>query len=188
MRNMRVLWAVVLVLCSVSMAGVAVAQMPNPAEREAELLRFWLDVRQQAANRGDPDAQFDVGMAFYAGRAAAEDPARAAEWFDRAAAQGHPGAHYYLGYLYSAGLGVPESPSRSLAHFRAAGERGDLRAQLYLGNLYRLGQGVPQDLEEACLWYTLAGDLERVDELRQRLSRTQLATLDARLRGALAPR
>ena len=61
---------------------------------------------EQAALAGSVDAQLAIGTAFYLGRGAPKDPARAAQWFREAAKGGDIGAMYLLASMYEQGDGL----------------------------------------------------------------------------------
>ena len=60
-----------------------------------------------AAETGDADAQYNLGVMHYQGEGVAQDPKQAATWFCRAADQGHAQAQFALGLMYDKGYGVP---------------------------------------------------------------------------------
>jgi TPR repeat protein len=62
---------------------------------------------RMAAQQGLAEAQYNLGVAYYAGAGLAQSHAEAAAWFSKAAEQGYPLAQYYLGDMYAKGLGVP---------------------------------------------------------------------------------
>lgn len=106
----------------------------DEAERQQELLQVWFDIRKSNAEKGDPAAMFDVGMAHYTGRGTpvAYTPAR--RWFQRAADVEHARAHYFLGHLFAGGKGTEADPERSREHYTRAAELGDADAQYWLGS------------------------------------------------------
>ncbi|WP_018936854.1 tetratricopeptide repeat protein [Thioalkalivibrio sp. ALJ24] len=135
--------------------GPAAASVPvmDEAERQQELLGVWFGIRERNAERGDRDAQFDVGMAHYTARGTEQDDAAAAEWFERAAEQDHARAHYFLGFLHAAGRGVPEDPEKADEHYLRAAELGDADAQ------YRVGRdALADDTAGAAEWIARAAD------------------------------
>jgi hypothetical protein len=71
------------------------------------------DVLRVKAERGDPDAEYKLGLAYDVGVGAPQDVAQAAAWYERAAEQGHPGAQFSLGLMYSNGRGVPQDLVRA---------------------------------------------------------------------------
>jgi S1-C subfamily serine protease len=64
------------------------------------------DSQKAKAERGDPDAQFNLGSMYYRGDGVPKDPSKAVKWYLKAAEQGDSDAQYFLGVLYYNGLGV----------------------------------------------------------------------------------
>ncbi len=58
---------------------------------------------QKAANQGDADAQFNLGVMYYEGEGAPQDYAKALQWYQKAANQGDAQAQYNLGFMYYKG-------------------------------------------------------------------------------------
>jgi hypothetical protein len=81
-----------------------------PANSLADLRKF--------ADRGDADAQWQMGVRYHNGEDVPQDDAQAMRWFQRAAEQGHVIAQATLGAYYWAGRGVP--PDLSKAYFWSA--------------------------------------------------------------------
>ena len=61
----------------------------------------------EAANEGIPQAQYNLGTLYYAGRGVTQDRARAAQWFQLAGQGGVAEAQFNLGAMYANGDGVP---------------------------------------------------------------------------------
>lgn len=116
--------------------------------------RLW----QGLADRGEPIAQYNLGLLYEDGKGVAQDYARAADWYRRAAEQGHASAQLNLGHLYDQGLGVAKDLALAADWYRKAAEQGDALAQDSLGYLYENGRGVPKDYAEAAAWYRKAAD------------------------------
>ncbi|GAA0566124.1 hypothetical protein GCM10008942_13180 [Rhizomicrobium electricum] len=106
-----------------------------------------------AAENGDPNAQFALGLAYQQGSSVPVDYAQAADWYAKAAAAGHVAAEGRLGELYERGAGVEKNLAKAVALFRKAAEGGDPVGQLDLGTAYVNGSGVPQDYNQALAWY-----------------------------------
>jgi len=133
---------------------------------------------QNAAEQGDAQAQYLLGLWYFSGQGGQKDYAKAAEWYGKAAEQGDAMSQYYMGLLYLAGQGVPEDKTNATELFSKAAIQGVARAQYYtgllsqdyakaaewyekaaeqgdddaqyeLGILYAKGQGVPQNIEKA---------------------------------------
>jgi hypothetical protein len=88
-------------------------------------------VRTRAAS-GDPEAQFEVGLAF-ASRGDRFDSAEAARWYLKAAEQSHAQAQYNLGLMYLKGHGVPRDKALSRLWMSKAANLGDAGAQYEFG-------------------------------------------------------
>jgi len=109
-----------------------------------------------AAEAGDPEAQFEMGVLHQYGRGVPQDLGRAVALYRKAAEQGHLGAQSNLGILYASGLGIPRDYSEALKWFTRAAEQGNSFAQNNLCRLYSFGEGVPQDYVIAYMWLDLS--------------------------------
>ncbi len=98
---------------------------------------------QQAAEKGNPDAQNNLGWMYGQGNGVAQDFAKAAEWYQKAANQGDATAQRNLGVLYENGRGVSRDISKALEFYRKAAVQGDSQAQLYSSRLEKV---IPKDL------------------------------------------
>ncbi|MDR2302146.1 MAG: sel1 repeat family protein, partial [Deltaproteobacteria bacterium] len=97
---------------------------------------------RKAADQGDPEAQFYLGVAYYNGEGVPQDYAKAAKWYRKAADQGIPKAQLNLGYLYYNGEGVPQDYAEAVKWYRKAADQGIPEAQFNLGVAYGNGKGV----------------------------------------------
>jgi serine/threonine protein kinase len=110
-------------------------------------------VPRQAAEQGDPEAQFNLGFSYSKGNDVPQNHSEAVKWYLNAAEQGHAQAQQCLGVCYYKGEGVPQDYAEAVRWLRKAAEQWDLYAQRNLGYCYEKGQGVPQDHIEAAEWY-----------------------------------
>jgi TPR repeat protein len=69
---------------------------PNTFSYDAEQPVRSKSPDQQAAENGDIDAQFRLGIAYATGRGVPQNDQQAAVWFEKASAQGHKGAELQL--------------------------------------------------------------------------------------------
>lgn len=115
-------------------------------------LRVWMP----AAERGDPEAQTNVGEIFEKGLGDEPNYEAAAHWYRQAAEQGYGRAQFNLGTLYEQGLGVAQDDLTAL-------------------NWYRRAWGIEQD----SLMFTSAAARER-RELEARLE-SQVQEKDAQI-------
>jgi len=123
----------------------------------------WL---RKAAEQGDADAEYGVGLTYrdgLGGGAIPRDYAQALIWFRKSADQGFASAQNDLGVMYQKGQGVPQNYQQAMAWYRKAADQGYAIAQLNIGRLYEYGLGVPQDREQAMIWYRKATELGNAD-------------------------
>ncbi len=104
------------------------------------------------AERGDADAQFDLGQAYKLGRGVPADLAKAEELFAKAAAQGHLQAADNYGLL----LFQRGERARAMPYIKAAADRGDPRSQYLLGVAHFNGDNVDKDWVRAYALVSLA--------------------------------
>ncbi len=109
-----------------------------------------------AAEQGDAEQQFVLGVAYVEGLGVPQDETEALRWFRLAAEQGFAAAQNDLGIMYGTGRGVPQDETEAVRWYRLAAEQGFAAAQYNLGAQYGNGQGVPQDYVAAHMWFNLA--------------------------------
>ena len=107
----------------------------------------------EEAERGNADAQLELGNRYFKGKGVEQDYAKAAEWYEKSAEQGKAGAQLYLGRCYYYGLGVFENYFEAVKWFREAAEQGNSDAAFSLGRCYFNGMGVKQNCTEAAIWF-----------------------------------
>src|SRR5690348_397369 len=93
------------------------------------------------AEKGDADAQFNLGQAYRLGRGVPINLAAAKTWFERAAGQGHVDAETTLGLLLFQNGDQPEA----LKWLKKAADQGEPRALLVYGTALVNGDSVTQD-------------------------------------------
>ena len=60
------------------------------------------EATRHAAEQGDADAQFNLGVAYATGRGVPQDDAETVRWYRLAAEQGNASAQANLGFMYAA--------------------------------------------------------------------------------------
>jgi TPR repeat protein len=141
----------------------------NPAWSQAELgkgieafSRGDYEAARQAwlplAERGDSNAQNNLGVLYERGLGVDKDPIKAAGWYRQAAERGNASAQNNLGVCYEKGLGVVRDHKQATDWYRKGAMRGDLNAQNNLGVMYERGLGVAVSLPEAIKLYRAAAD------------------------------
>lgn len=93
------------------------------------------------ADKGDPDAAFNLGQAYRVGRGVPADMAASQAWFEQAARKGHLDAQATLGLmLFQSG-----NLTGGLRWLKLAARRREPRAMLVYGTALFNGDGLPRD-------------------------------------------
>ncbi len=87
------------------------------------------------AEKGEPQAQFTLGVLYANGRGVKPNPGKAVEWLSRAASQDIGEAMTLLGWMYANGHGVASSAKKARDYFQKGARRGDSDAQCSLAEL-----------------------------------------------------
>ena len=111
---------------------------------------------QPLADKGDADAQFNLGQAYKLGRGVPQDLTRAEMLYAKAAAQGHMQAGDNYGLL----LFQRGQHAAALPYIRNAADRGDPRSQYLLGLAYFNADSVSKDWVRAYALESLASQAE----------------------------
>lgn len=132
------------------------------------------------AEKGDADAEFNLGQAYRLGRGVPTNLAAAKSWFERAATQGHVDAQTTLGLLLFENGDQPEG----LKWLKKAADQGEPRALLVYGTALVNGDSVTQDPALGYAYVSLAAEqgLAPAKETLQQLD--QLLPLADRKRGS----
>jgi len=112
----------------------------------------------QAAEAGDAEAQFKLGVIYHRNKAYAE----ACKWWGKAALQNHANAQIMLGIAYHNGEGVPQNYVNAIDLYRLAERSGNEKtkavARYQLSIMYLKGEGVGKDVFESVRLLKLALD------------------------------
>lgn len=144
------------------------------------------------AERGDSDAEFNLGQAYRLGRGVPTNLAAAKTWFERSASKGHVDAETTLGLL----LFQNGDQAEGLQWLKKAAEQGEPRAQLVYGTALVNGDSVTQDpvLGYAYVSRAVAEGLEpakqtlaQLDQLLPLADRKRGAQIASQLRSSAAP-
>ncbi|WP_426422560.1 hypothetical protein [Bradyrhizobium genosp. A] len=113
-----------------------------------------------AADRGDAEAQLDLGKMYEAGRGGLpSDPQEAARFYKLAADQGYAEAQVQLAYMYENGNVLPKDLRQAARLYRLAADQGNAAGQSNLADFYERGDaGLRKDACEAMRLRKLAAD------------------------------
>ena len=155
----------------------------------ATAVREW----RPLAERGDPDAEFNMGQAYKLGRGVPQDLGTAVSWYERAAQKGHPNAQANLAIiLFQSG-----ERARAIPWLRKAVEADDPRAQYIYGTALFNGDipGIGKDWPRAYALMSRAAEqgmpnaarnLAQMDKLMPLAQRQQGLALARQMRGTAA--
>lgn len=89
----------------------------------------WYKVR---AERGIPEAQYELGQLYEKGDGVRKDFKQAVQWYGLAAEQGHLDAQYYLGMWYANGISVTQDEGMASRYLASASSKGHSKANKYV--------------------------------------------------------
>ncbi len=112
-----------------------------------------------AAQKGDPEAQFEVAVRFAEGKGVKQDFKQALAWYERSAHAGFIPSQYRLGTLFERGVsGKPDIATARQWYERAANE-GNVKAMHNLAVLAASAQnGQTPDYAAAAQWFVAAAE------------------------------
>jgi len=140
---------------------------------------------RKAAERGEANAQYILGLMYLDGRGVPQDDRQAENWYRKAAEQGYASAQVNLGLMYVSGRGVSKDDVQAVAWLRKAADQGNAYGQHGLGLMYMVGRGLPKDNELAYFWFLLSGGqgykeaLLKRDQVEPRLTPQQRSNAKA---------
>ena len=105
-----------------------------------------LELYTEAGEKGDADAQAQVGYIYQCGCGVDPDYEKAMEWNNRAAQQGNAQGQAQIGWLYQQGLGVTQNLDEAGRWYTRAADQGNKWAEDRLAETEATN---PQDLFEA---------------------------------------
>ncbi|AQR75603.1 SPOR domain-containing protein [Sphingomonas sp. LM7] len=131
------------------------------------------------ANRGNADAQFNMGQAYKLGRGVPADSKQAEAWYRKAVLQGHEQAEGYYGVtLFENG-----KRSEAVQWLQRAVSRDDARAQYILGIMLFNADGVQKDWVRAYALMVRSSVTGLDPAIKARAQMDQFMPLDDRQKG-----
>ena len=128
-------------LCTASLLLPCAHAQQSEADRQA------MAQLRAEAEKGEAEAQFLLGEAYYVGKfGLATNHVEAVKWFRKAAEQKDAQAQCNLGVAYGNGYGVTKDYAEAVKWWRKAAEQNDAAAQFSLGACYDNGPGVAAEL------------------------------------------
>lgn len=117
-------------------------------------IRLWTE----AAEQGDADSAYLLGLYFEDGPDGKRDLQKAVSWFEKAMEAGSVSAAVKLGRLYDGGAAGVDY-GRAFDCYKMAADRGSAEASFYLGTLYFEGKGMERDCGHAFSCWLMGAEL-----------------------------
>ena len=111
---------------------------------------------KQRADKGDANAEWQLGVAYQEGDGVKKDLAQAVKLFKSSAEKNNNEGAYRYGLALLKGLGVLQSYKEAIYWLEKSANAGNKDAQYDLGNIYRYQNGVKVDMKRAYMWFSLA--------------------------------
>ncbi len=136
---------------------------------------------EEAAERGDVEAQLRIGEALYFGDGVPSDYSAALRWFMEAARLGNAVGQYYAASMYKEGKGTKQDDAEAFRLYLLSARQGHRDAQYMVGMCYLVAGGVERDCFEGRKWLTKAafqGDGDARSTLSQFMGTHGLLSLE----------
>jgi uncharacterized protein len=101
----------------------------NNAQQKARAINQAVQWFEKAAKQGHPDASLALGTAYFLGRGADLDYAKALHWYTQAAEFGDVAAQYLVASMYENATGTSKNLDTALMWYIAAARQGDVAAR-----------------------------------------------------------
>lgn len=115
-----------------------------------------MELFQQAAAKGNAEAQYQIGFLYEYGQGVTRDLEKAMKWYRQAAENGYAEAQAEIGITYAQGRDAKQDYAEALQWLQKAADQTNPDALSWMGNMYEEGWGVPKDQMEAYFWNRLA--------------------------------
>ncbi len=117
---------------------------------EEVALGWW----KAAADLGDAEAQYTMGILHENGRGVEKSYEKADQLFEKSARKGYADAQYHLATLYRKGqVDANQNYEKAMEWYEKAAEQGHAEAQYNLGVMSEHGRGTQNSNEKALMWY-----------------------------------
>ncbi len=116
-----------------------------------------------AAESGNSDAQFDLGISYSFGKGVKQNFELALGWFTKCADQGNARAQYFLGAMYSNGHGTTVDINQAHNWYVKSAGQGDADALFDLGVMYLNGIGVNKNEPTAFNYFLKAAENNHIE-------------------------
>ena len=145
-----------LLLLALLISQLAFAQLDVDETKTSSNYHPSLLELQEDAERGIPQAQYNLGLRYDTGDEVPQSHEKSYEWFLKAANSGLEDAQHAIGYIYLDGHGRDKNIVEAEKWFFKAALQGHARSQFNLGLIYDIGEGIERDSAKAYMWFYVA--------------------------------
>lgn len=110
------------------------------------------------AEKGNAEAQTDLGLAYGSGNGVRKDYEKAMYWYTKSAEQDYAQAQFNLGLYYEHGWGTAKNIQLAIKWYIKAAEKNMVSAQVNLGTLYVTTTGTERNYSEGKKWLLKAAE------------------------------
>ena len=102
-------------ICYLEQANYTTVDLVNQIVKALQDIQQHTEIKKifQDAEKGNSDAQTDLGWRYIRGDGVERDETEAIKWLSKAAEQGHPSAQVLLSLCYSNGKGISKDPAKA---------------------------------------------------------------------------
>lgn len=115
---------------------------------------------KRSAEKGNAEAQYNLGYCYQSGTGVEKDIKKAIEWYSKSADHGFNDGLYQMMMAYGNGDGVEQNPEKAFSYALRCAENNDATCMWNVMNCYNDGVGVKKDLGKMLEWATRLGKLE----------------------------
>ena len=131
-------------------------------ERRGEEAPQQTDIKTQilikAAEQGNADAQYKLGLSYEYGDRVEQNYVKAAHWYILSSNRGNANAKFNLANMYENGLGVSRNLREAADLYQSAAQQGHSNAQLSYALCLKNGRGTEEDKYQAVKWFVKASE------------------------------
>ena len=146
-------------------------QAGNSTEQPEKDLNYAECVKwaQKAADQGNADGMWIMGLAYEHGRGVAQNSSKAVEYYQQGAELGNDQAmNSYAAYI-SRGNVPGKTAKDAFELIKKAAEKGNVLAMRNLGHCYQFEEGTHHDMQQAIFWYEKYLEHEEDEELARKV-------------------
>jgi len=142
-------------------AALVMLDRSSPRFNAVEGLRLLSAV----AERGLPQAQYQLALCFNDGIGVTRDRPVSLQWLTRAADRNHVDSMLALGLELAGDVSNAVLCEQAAQYFMRCAERGNAMGQLRIAECYVYGRGLKKDPKAAVSWYRKAADKDNVEAM-----------------------